>query len=46
MAQLKVIYFINSLTWSYLVFLVIYLIVGKVFLPYQIKAQWLRNKLQ
>ena len=38
-------FFINSLTWSYFVFILTYIIIGKVFLPSQLKAQWLRSQL-
>lgn len=45
MAQLKVLYIVNSLSWSYFVFIFIYLIISNILLPFYLKLQLLRLKL-
>nr|NP_043738.1 H(+)-transporting ATPase, F0 subunit 8 [Allomyces macrogynus]AAC49239.1 H(+)-transporting ATPase, F0 subunit 8 [Allomyces macrogynus] len=45
MPQLEPLYFINSISWTYLAFGITFVLVSKVFLPLNLKTQMIRLTL-
>lgn len=45
MPQLEPLYFINSISWTYMIFVINYIIISKIFLPLNLRTLLIRLTL-